>query len=270
MKSQPAPPPFLFPFPTNTALWAENTSTKYAMDGDTTINSNDYKKIWTSQDAIFDINSATYYAALREQPEGVIKVVMSGTTNEEVLYNFNLFAGVQSATLFIPGHGYANVMITGYDSIQIEMETRPVYKVKTDQGYEYEWISGIGSKRGLFTPAVNFDPIEELYCFHQNDTLIYLHEGVADCNTTGVEAVKQEEVALFPNPTSGDLQISLNSTARNVSLILTDSKGSIIANRHLGSGKTFNFSQSDIAPGLYFYHLSNGDKPIQSGKLIFQ
>ncbi len=268
--AQPPPPPILFSLPTTTALWAENTSVKYAMDGDTTINNVDYKKIWTSDEAVFNLSGATYHAALREEPAGVVKAVMAGMTNEVILYNFNLYAGLQSEDVYLHGYGTVNVTVVGYDSIQVETEMRPVYIIETDQGYQYEWIGGIGSKRGLFTPAANFDPVEELYCFHQNDTLVYLRLGVADCNTTAIEERETASIELYPNPSKGEIQVNTGFEVKNASLIITDAKGSIVDNRQLGRGSFFIISDLGIAPGLYFYHLFDEGVVKKSGKLIFQ
>lgn len=268
--AQPPPPPILFPMPTTTALWSENLGRKYAMDGDTIINNLDYKKIWTSTDAVFNINGASYYAAIREEPPGVVKAVLAGTITEVTLYNFKLLAGIQSTDIYLPGYGSVNIMITGYDSIQVETEMRPVYKVKTDQGFEYEWIGGIGCKNGFFTPAASFDPVEELFCFHENDTLVYLHNSIADCSTIGINEEAERSIRVYPNPARTHLRIVLDFMASNASLIISDAQGRVVSNYHFGSGNSFSLFDMKYASGLYFYHVLDDGQVKQSGKLIFQ
>lgn len=55
------------PFPMDSTIWSVNT-TKYFVNGDTVIANKNYSKVWMQTDSVefeFDMNKATYYAAIR-------------------------------------------------------------------------------------------------------------------------------------------------------------------------------------------------------------
>lgn len=268
LMAQPAPPPNLYAFPTGEALWTESDGTKYAMHGDTVISGITYQKIYTSTDVVFDINNATYFGAIVEDPAGVIKGRLVGKPLPVTLYDYKAITGA-FVPIYSPDYGVVNVRVVGYDSIQAVLDTRPVYKMETDQGYQFDWISGVGSKHGLFSQAADANISEELYCFQKNDTLIYLHPSSVDCSIVGVSEVLTKHVNVYPNPSMGEFFVEVDHRIENATLEIVDSQGSLIQLLNLGSGNRFTVDDLAIAPGLYFYHLRDKHSSKYSGKLIF-
>lgn len=271
--AQPPPEPPSHPFPTLKAIWSELMGDKYGMEGDTLINNKTYKKIYTSQDSIFDFGSAGYYAALREFPDGIIKTIINGENQERQLYNFALLEG-QSTTVWSKDHGDVNVTFIGIDSIDLVYEQRYVFRYSVQGSTnQFEWIEGVGSKTGLFYPAfaTSIGPERSLICFDENDSLKYLNPLYSDCygQLVGVEQNTLSPLKLYPNPTSSSLYIESPQELQNVAIELSDLLGNVVYYTRLGNGFRFEVNNVTLAQGAYAYRISNDGIVISSGKLIF-
>jgi hypothetical protein len=92
--------------------------------------------------------------------------------------------------------------------------------------------------------------------------------------TVGVEEVKTfNEVNLYPNPTNGEFNLSINSqTAVEASLIITNLMGQSVENINLqlNQGENFiNMNESHLSKGIYLINLINeATGEISSMKMI--
>jgi ligand-binding sensor domain-containing protein len=81
-------------------------------------------------------------------------------------------------------------------------------------------------------------------------------------------------VKIFPNPTSGNLQLEIFSkTSQNYSMILYDTQGKerlkLFENKKISGSQNITYDVSSLKSGMYFYKLFS-DQSIASGKIIIQ
>jgi hypothetical protein len=81
--------------------------------------------------------------------------------------------------------------------------------------------------------------------------------------TEGLTGIENDEFSLFPNPTSGEITISVNSTNSPVTLLLCNLQGQLIStilnNQNLAKGNTIkiNLRNKVVSPGIYLLRLTN-------------
>lgn len=130
---------------------------KLRLQGDTTINGIDYKKMYkTSNEANFNASTATYNFAIREDDGKVW--VLDQTSTEEVLYiDFGLEAGqtsnIYGDDIFNPNSDNTiPALVIEKDSVMIGAEWRDRLLVQLLPGqycYNEYWIEGIGNTGGF-------------------------------------------------------------------------------------------------------------------------
>ena len=153
----------------------------YFVDGDTSLNSNNYIKInrkafWSLTDTFI-----SRYTYLREDSTGKV-FVFDGT--EKLLYDMNSSVGdTIHVYSFFDLNSFSDVIVDSISSIQLGNETRKIFYLSTiyfnigggggnNNSDPLIWIEGIGSNAGIFFPAggVAVDEVFWLTCFTENDT----------------------------------------------------------------------------------------------------
>jgi hypothetical protein len=87
----------------------------------------------------------------------------------------------------------------------------------------------------------------------------------------GTEMLRADQFALYPNPTTGMINIRWNQPANNVSFNITDVTGREVYKTNItsaGQGDT-KIDLSDISSGIYFYTIQIGESR-HSGKILMQ
>lgn len=268
---QPPPSPVSYPFPKIKAVWSELVD-KYGMLGDTVIDNKQYKKVYTSQDSVFNFSNASYYAAIREFPDGIIKTIVNGETQERQLYNFTLLEG-SSTTVWSKDYGDVEVTFLGVDSINVVYEQRYVFKYSVQgSSNQFEWIEGIGSTKGLFYPAFTptVDPSRNLICFSENDSLKYQNSLFSNCkgDLVNIKENSSSLLSIYPNPTETTLYIESPINLENTEFELRDLLGKIVHQIQLGNGYRFEIHDLKLGSGVYAYRISSNGVSVKSGKLI--
>jgi hypothetical protein len=213
------------PFPDSDAIWSVNID-KFAVNGDTTINSKTYKKYYrTNGDSTFTFENSFYYAAVREDFSKRIWGIKHDSLTERLLYDFSLQIG--DTTYVYPYEDFNNwvndsvgLILLNIDSILIDTIYRKRFKITTldvnwdEPGWNYEyWIEGIGSTIGLFSqgtfqPGIVDVSFYELLCYQKNDFTEYfttyytnyeacympVYVGIVD------KSIERRVVNLYPNP----------------------------------------------------------------------
>lgn len=147
-----------------------NTSS-YVFKGDTTIQANNFKKVFCSNDSLKQ--NWKLIGFIRENVSSKEVWFRDTLNNEALIYNFSLNVG-DSITLYSMVDNnklYDNT--TGYkvskiDSMLIQSEYRKVYSLSHSSVTE-KWIEGIGSEFGILN-SNRFVPgsVDELLCFSDN------------------------------------------------------------------------------------------------------
>lgn len=236
-----------FPTAVFTLLQAES----YCVDGaDTTINALAYVKLHYC--------SGAYKGAFREAA-GRVWYVPADETQEVLLYDF---APLPGDTLLVyhetalSGQGQLTPVVVNSVGPDPQLEGRQV--VQLSEGGR--WIEGIGAAWGLFSePWVNVSNYQlYLECMSYLDSTRYPTPGPGECDRSMAvdenrAPVKAGSVAsLFPNPTTGRLQVSSNSPLEHLRLTTVDGRGVQVA-ATLG-GNTAVLDLAPLAPGVYLLY----------------
>lgn len=196
-------------------------------NGDTTINSILYKKIFRIPDPL--VQQDPYFTgAIREDSTKKVYIWSNSTNSDKLLYDFNLTLGDSFVTTNL-WNCPIQVTVDTLDTIVLlngELRKRYVFSpgiMGTDI-----WIEGIGSDGGLFgVGGVCFTDFSfGLLCFREDDILKYIYPYFNTCYyPVGIEEPSPDMVAHpFPNPTRGSVSLldlnELSSTRLTVYNIL--------------------------------------------------
>jgi len=281
------------PFPDTNAFWGDkgwnifNSSicdnTRYGINGDTLINGINYKKIYSLSDSTLTNNNSIYFAAIREQNKKVYTVI--GSFPEEILYNFNLNVGDTIRYHYsLVWNGAANFsrVVTKIDSILLlngKYRKRWSFDPADNCALGDTVIEGIGSviNRGLFNPFVN-DMLTNgdswhFECFKHNDTVLYLDNPLCNqcfCSLlTDINKIEEREnLGVFPNPFSTQVNIQTCKDFKNATLTVYNSFGQRIKQIENISGKSITLNRDNLPCGLYILRLTQDNKIFTTDKLI--
>jgi hypothetical protein len=244
--------------------------------GDTTINGNSYKKVYQDTSIHFNLKTAKYVCAIREEDKKVY-YVDTNSIFEYVLYDFTKTVG-DFITVRGLSHNYPDEISLRVDSIfttTIFGIPRKTYQFNANGSYhtlEY-WYEGIGSTFGFLSPFISItDNFHKLKCTSKNDTLIYSDftflcssdEPSFDCEydiILSAETEKHFEINIYPNPSFGNLTIETNLDVHSVELF--SNMGQKI---YYTNGKNFNFE--NLEKGLFLVKLTTKDQHIITKKII--
>lgn len=93
---------------------------------------------------------------------------------------------------------------------------------------------------------------------------------VCDENVVSVEDLEFDDLSIWPNPTNGEVTISLESNSKDIAIALYDISGRLISEKTYTNTST-NFKESidfgQVTDGIYIVTITNGEK-FSSNKLI--
>ncbi|MCF8219625.1 MAG: T9SS type A sorting domain-containing protein [Bacteroidales bacterium] len=85
---------------------------------------------------------------------------------------------------------------------------------------------------------------------------------------TGIQTEEQPGFQLYPNPTSGIVNIKLDKLRQNIRLRLLTTTGQLIEQRQYENRQEIRYERNDLSPGLYLLELKTGDQPGVTKKLL--
>ena len=121
----------------------------------------------------------------------------------------------------------------------------------------FEIITGLGTNAGLLFDIEGHKIVSRLVCHTVNDSLVYRDVNInLGCITSSVAERKNEEIKLYPNPTSKSLTLELfwpdttaiqihNTQGQEVQVLMT-------------TDKVINLDLVHLPVGLYYLTLENG------------
>ena len=289
-------------FPVSNAAWhtvgySINTddiwSFRYAIYGDTIINSVEYSKVYEMSDTIISDPDNSYFAAIRENDKKQVFAKIPGFP-ESILYDFSLEVGDTicydiGALIAVNDVWFDELthckFVTEIDSFILNnQEYRKSWVLENYYGCQFRWIEGIGSIMqygyGLFNPFIystsDGGDYYNFACFKHNDEILYLNNPYGDscfCGyTTSIkktDADKQDILTLIPNPAKDIVTVSVNLDYQtNLKLTITDIAGNKIETfTNIDNEITINLSDYDS--GLYLIQVfDKKDILLDSEKLI--
>jgi hypothetical protein len=282
-----------FPFPDTNSAWntvGDNDFTsdewhfRYAVFGDTIINSTLYTKIYKMYDSTILHPNSTYFAAIRENENKQVFCLIPGFS-ESILYDFNLNVG---DTIFynIGGGLYHNEVdfwdenhykiVSEKDSmLLLNNQYRRKWVYEGTMGYQ-TWIEGIGSISwyGLFNPLITAMLLNgdgyQFACFKENDTVLYLNNMFCDqcfCQLyTGLEEQNirnEKSITLFPNPACDKITIQINETYNSIcKLEIFDLFGKKQIEKTISFNNEIEIELENLKDGIYLIKIYSLDKKL--------
>jgi hypothetical protein len=123
-------------------------------------------------------------------------------------------------------------------------------------GFAYSWDNGEQTEdlTGLAPGEYNITVTDENDC---SKTKLYVVD-----NATGVHENSNGEFNLFPNPTSGEVNINLSGVSKSATLRIIDLTGKVIKLIDLSKVENSGFAidLSDLAEGIYLLKLTDGEQ----------
>ena len=243
------------------------TTTIYGFQGDTLINSEQWYKLYTTSDSLFQ-NNLSFCGLLREENN---KVYYRDTLNQLcTLYNFSLNVG-DSVLFDLYGMYPEWLRVINVDSIQIDGDyyRRIKFAEPTIQAFDELneiWIEGIGSIHGPLFPnfPVKFNQETPdsmlLTCTFSDNRQVWQHQGYSSCYVNIVHSFEQLDFFdcnVYPNPFTDIIQIENNGLQQYV-LIILNSLGQTVKRMQVNNYNTLN-NLSELEEGIYFLRIESWD-----------
>lgn len=277
-----------FSFPDTNAAWntvGDNVFTleewhfRYAVFGDTVINSVEYSKVYEMYDSTILHPNSSYFAAIRENEQRQVFCLIPGFP-ETMLYDFSLEIGDTIWQGIGGGLCYNEVefweenhfrVVTETDSILLENnQYRRSWVLSGALGYQ-TWVEGIGSIEwyGLFNPLITAIALcgdsYQFACFKHNDTVLYLDNPFCDhcfCQLfTDIEEQHmdlEDLLTLFPNPSNDKITIRFNELQTSTfTIIIYNPTGKKISEEALNGNQETEIALDQFESGLYTIQVFN-------------
>jgi len=283
------------PFPDSNAVWTvqaggccasgcpsppspnpvlDDYSFSYFLESDTLINglkcSKLYKSGFVHSHCMFGnyINNwwpiyKTYIGAYRQDIQlKKVLFIYPSSKQECLLYDFSLNVGDTIESSCLEGE----IIISSIDSVLIGNNYRNRFHVSNSP---YSIIEGIGSTAGLFEPFFPFEYSGTLNCFVHNGQTIY-PDTITTCEivTHANEVKSVQSFLISPNPFITQTSIQSNQYFNNAILTVYNSVGQQVKQIKNIIGQTVTLNRDKLPGGMYFFHVTQNDKTISTGKLV--
>jgi len=250
--------------------------------GDTLIAGKNYYQFCKSQIGVtYDMNNVVvsrdtsyrnYYVGALREDSSIIYIINSGSSSEQIWWNFNL--ALDSTIPF----GQCPGQVTNVDSITFGSITRKMYSTNRSRPI-YE---GIGSINGPFSDPCIFvvgDGYWALNCYSIDGNNFYLpnadqtvpcEQPFNDVSTTAIELKNNIAVTLFPNPAIQSFQLQFSEPPYpETTFQFYNALGQLIKQEKI-TDLTTVINRGNLANGIYFWQVSANEKVLQRGKVIME
>lgn len=258
-----------FPLPDTNIIWKEwyasLSQSSYSMyldhyyDGDTTIGSHNYSKIYS--DRYVSAQSIVYHwydgAIRNDSAARMVYIVPRDSSADFVLYDFNLAVGQ-----FFPVAWYCMLnphtdTVAVIDSVLVGNYWHKRYR--NSDGY-HELIEGIGSTGGLLAPHMTSgSEFTELLCVYHNDRPVWPDTSSGCASFIGIhDNDSDSNLELFPTPSAGKLQFrNVSGTTNKVTVYSADGR---LLQEYSVQADAFELDLSGEPEGVYFICLINQEE----------
>lgn len=248
--------------------WGYSTEI-FKMEGDSAIGQYSYTKVWRTIDS--SLTDWGYQGLVREE-DGVV-FYRSSMVDEGILYDFTAEIGdtIDIVNMFCDAG--QPVIIYDIDTVEFFGIERKRWLIDQDN-MEY-WVEGIGNLWGPFHTRV-YDcvvcPVSELLCYHEDDELLYILPGQAECYQTSVGLDERETrnyVQVLPNPLKQgqNLEVIMKFAPKRISVY----NGSGLPVKEISQFSANNsivLNTTQLPAGLYFLVIETNDGRSFTKKLL--
>lgn len=257
--------------------WGYGWTEYYFIEGDTTINSINYKKVYKTPDSLFQ-NNVAFWGGIREDTlNREVYYYRAEWTGENRMYKFGLDINDTVSVWSLECGPYIARVIdkdTITDLFGIERTRMQMEFYGSGWTYDEYWIEGIGSTLGLLS-AGNFMCIAdlnfELLCFSKNNGLYYMNPLYDTCYITQVGITDsrklKEVIRIIPNPVVSKSYIQLPENIGIQKIHIYDSFGRLVLEPAIDNPYISNRS---LKPGIYFLVVKSDNNELLKSKFIIR
>ena len=244
--------------------------------GDTLVNGTIYQKLmirylklpnhWAYPYAPYE--GEYLYNLIREDTETKKIYILSISNKESVLYDFSLNIGdkLPTNTAFV---------LSNIDSIDTRSGKHKCFTFSSSDDKLVYWYEGIGNPAHPFDSSSTLSSSSsyvQLFCMYQNDSTVYENCRLTDVDCadyvrlqTALPSVKGASEMVYPNPTTGKVQIVAGSKPV-YSVEVSDALGRVVmVVKGSCTAPITEFDLSDYCGGIYFCTLHTA-----SGSSVFK
>lgn len=207
-----------------------------------------------------------YWGAFR-QDIPARKVYLYESGKDTLAYDFNLNVGdtLPATSCLYTGFTY---IVQSIDSTLIGSEYHKRFWLNNNYA---ALIEGIGTTLGAFAPIVPFfESGNDLWCVRRNNQIDWTSSPGYECSLTSISeySATEKQISIFPNPFSLATTIQTNINLINVTLTIFDTYGNQVKQVKSLTGQKIILQRDNLPNGLYFIHLTQDSKIIETNKLI--
>ena len=265
----------------------------YSLNGDTTINAKQYKKLYRSYVYFTHIDVSEpgqtpqcqpplYMGALRDDPAAdKAFFVYDGTTIDSLLFDYTLQPG--DTVRGIPGNKESQLqnVVQSIDSVLIEGVYHRRWNLDTCHspyaGYFTPYIiEGIGSSSGLIDSICTypFDFTDRyLICVKNGNDILFEsgHPSDFGCNpiVEGIDDNINANTIHCTNPNSTEARIHSDLYLQNASVKIFNSSGCLVMQIQNICGNSFVVGRNSLPAGIFFLQLNESNAIIGTANIIF-
>jgi len=244
----------------------------YTIQGDTTINSLVYKRIYRSfvkTDTIScddpGVNSAVpqsgYAGALRDD-EAANKTffMFPGSNADSLLYDYNLQAGDTLKGFISRYFSNYTMIVLSVDSVQVGGTYHKRWNFEGIHNNDSYIIQGIGSSFGLienaYTYALDFTE-RFLVCLTDDNEVVFTSDYDSEMGCSPViqdvtDAEQNSAIKLFPNPMVESTALRSDVFLKDATLLIYNQPGRLVSQIEHVSGFNYTIFRSNLTAGMYF------------------
>jgi hypothetical protein len=273
-----------------------NESEQYSMFGDTTFGQYGYKKLYrsfvrdgyTSGNCGSSCNGGTYtnegapqyFGAIRQDTTlRTVYITTVNTTQEELLYDFNLHLGDTLANSYITfsGDNYVckidSILLSGiYHKRFWLCPLGFVLNSPADSGYA-ALIEGVGSTLGFLSPLfTSFENYSTLDCFSRNNNSIYPNNVTCIPLTVGIkpQSIKTNSITLAPNPTNKEVTLTTAEELQNATVEVRNLYGNVVLYKTGLYGLSVLINVEKLVRGMYYINVIQPNNVFTTQKLVIE
>jgi hypothetical protein len=256
--------------------WGNAWTDYYFIEGDTSINSVGYKKVYKTPDSLLQ-SDLTYWGGMREDTISREVYYYSNWAGEKRIYKFSLEVNDTISVWSLECGPYI-AMVEAKDSI-VDLFGNVRERMKVGYygaGWVYDeyWIEGIGSTLGLLS-AGNFMCIAdlnfELLCYRHNDDLYYMNPLYDTCYITMVSIAEREPynslIKISPNPLVSQSKVHIPEYVKVQRIYITDSFGRLIKELDVNE---LTIVKDHFPAGIYILSLKTAGGDLYHSRFVVQ
>lgn len=245
------------------------TTEFFSILGDSIVNNQSYKKLYTSYDSL---DSFRFNSLIREEDNRTYMLLYDDT--EALIYDFNLIVG-ESTEIYSPfAQDYTVITVLEISWIEYGGFSRRKFTIESEYEYQYDeyWIDGIGSSFGpIYSRVYDFIicPDWKMVCAYNEEEQIYHLEGY-DCyeGIVGIEKHSISQLQVYPNPISSGQILHISNDIQMKSIHIFDYSGRLIKTINNEASTQVFIPTNEIKKGIYLVKAEDVNGLLYTLKLI--